>query len=401
MAAAKQPIVFISYSHLDEPDQFLQPQETRWLSYVSSHLKPATAHGKLELWDDRRIEGGGDWRAEIEDALNRCAVCVFLVSRHSLSSRFILDVEMKRILERHYAGGAHLYPIVITSCDLEVAPWLLKLNLKPTNGTALERYEVAARNAVMAEIAAEIRRLLIDRTASAPVVPEKTVREKLPPEYKKKNTALFANYMKAQSKRCSRVRTLVYDKQSAYLPDIYIPLRASMSLEDGRKHRLEELTTDDIVNLLSRKRDVNDKSRQTLAILLSAPAGAGKTFFMRHLYMILAASPQSKVPIFLEARELNRTKLTDFPGIVAVAFHTAGQEFSREQAVDGLKVGLFIILIDGFDELRLSHERHYVDILERAAQDFHLCPLLASGRPGEFVGLRNFQHCDIFSSKPQ
>jgi hypothetical protein len=55
----KQPIVFISYSHLDEPDEFLHPGETRWLSYVSSHLKPAAAHGKLERWDDRRIDGGG------------------------------------------------------------------------------------------------------------------------------------------------------------------------------------------------------------------------------------------------------------------------------------------------------------------------------------------------------
>lgn len=161
----KQPVVFISYSHLDEPDQFLHPGETRWLSYVSSHLKPAAAHGKLELWDDRRIDGGGDWRVDIDDALNRCAVCVFLVSRHSLSSRFILDVEMKRMLQRHYAGGAHLYPIVITACDLGAAPWLLNLNLKPTNGTALELYPEGQRNAVMSDLAAEIRQIIENAAA--------------------------------------------------------------------------------------------------------------------------------------------------------------------------------------------------------------------------------------------
>jgi hypothetical protein len=133
-----KPVIFISYSHKDEPDRFLQPGETRWLSYVKSFLDPAETHGRVELWDDRRIDGGGDWRGDINEALERCAVCVFLVSRHSLSSHFILDVEMKRMLERHHARGAHLYPIVITSTDLGVAPWLLKLNLKPTNGTALE-----------------------------------------------------------------------------------------------------------------------------------------------------------------------------------------------------------------------------------------------------------------------
>jgi hypothetical protein len=162
---SKQPIIFISYSHLDEPDALLDPRADGWLTFVTSHLKPAAVHGKLEVWDDRRIDGGGDWRAEIDEALNRCAVCVLLVSRHSLSSRFILDVEMKRMLERHQHDGTHLYPIVITSVDLGVAPWLRKLNLRPTNGTALELYDPGPRNKVMSDLAAEIRRI-IERTVA-------------------------------------------------------------------------------------------------------------------------------------------------------------------------------------------------------------------------------------------
>jgi tetratricopeptide (TPR) repeat protein len=161
-----RPVIFISYSHKDEPDQFLQPGEVQWLSYVKSFLEPAAAHGCLELWDDRQIDGGGNWKADINGALERCAVCVLLVSRHSLSSRFILDVEMKRMLERHHANGAHLYPIVITSTDLGAAPWLLKLNLKPTNGTALELYENGPRNKIMSDLAAEVRGI-VQRAASA------------------------------------------------------------------------------------------------------------------------------------------------------------------------------------------------------------------------------------------
>ena len=160
-----KPVIFISYSHKDEPDPFLQPGEFRWLSYVKSFLDPAETHGLVKLWDDRRIDGGGDWRAEIDEALEQCAVCVFLVSRYSLSSRFILDVEMKRMLERHQARGAHLYPIVITSTDLGVAPWLRKLNLKPINGTALDLYEIGPRNKVIADLAAEIR-TIVERAAN-------------------------------------------------------------------------------------------------------------------------------------------------------------------------------------------------------------------------------------------
>jgi hypothetical protein len=48
--AAKQPVVFISYSHLDEPDPLLnRGGEEQGLTYVASHLKPAAAHGKLEM----------------------------------------------------------------------------------------------------------------------------------------------------------------------------------------------------------------------------------------------------------------------------------------------------------------------------------------------------------------
>ena len=36
-------------------------------------------------------------------------------------------------------------------------------------------------------------------------------------QHKNKNTASFANYIQAQSKRCALVRTLIYDNQSAHL----------------------------------------------------------------------------------------------------------------------------------------------------------------------------------------
>jgi hypothetical protein len=162
--ASPEPLIFISYSTKDEPDPYLYPDDVRWLSYVRSFLKPAEAHGLIRLWDDRCIDGGGAWLAAIDDALERCAVCIFLVSRHSLSSRFILDIEMKRMLERHHERGAHIYPIVITSTDTACAPWLHKLNLKPMHGTALDRYPLGDRNKIMADLAEEIRNI-VERAA--------------------------------------------------------------------------------------------------------------------------------------------------------------------------------------------------------------------------------------------
>jgi NACHT domain len=215
-------------------------------------------------------------------------------------------------------------------------------------------------------------------------------------QHKNKSKETFANYIQAQSQKCALVRTLIYDKQSAYLPDIYVPLRAHITLGFGRRAKKREVTTEDVIELLGEERDQRtSNNRKTSAISLLAPAGAGKTFFMRNLYLRLAASSHSKIPIFLEARELNRIPPTDFPSIIATAFHIAGQQFSKEQAIDGLKVGIFMILIDGFDELSLSHERHYASVLERAAHDFQLCPIMVSGRPSELLQGSFFEPCNL------
>ncbi len=165
----------------------------------------------------------------------------------------------------------------------------------------------------------------------------------------------------------------------------------------GRRSRYKDKTTEDLINLLDVEHDQKTKERRTFAGVLSGPAGAGKSFFMRQVYIKLAESSQSKkVPLFLEARELNSIPLTDFAGMITTAFRIAGQELSKEQAADGLKSGIFSILIDGFDELRLSHERHYAQALESASQEFQLCPLLVSGRPSELLrGFNFFALCQL------
>jgi hypothetical protein len=188
--------------------------------------------------------------------------------------------------------------------------------------------------------------------------------------------------MIAQSSKCALVRTLIYDKQSVHLPDIYVPLRTQMLMRRGSGgSNFIELETDDMIRLLNDERDPKTTERRTFAGVLSAPAGAGKTFFMRNLYIKLAASSDSRIPVFLDARELNRIPTVDFVGILVTAFRIAGQELSREQAFDGLKSGIFTVLMDGFDEVRVSYERHYAKVLDEAAEHFQSLSPPSLGTP--------------------
>lgn len=85
-----EPNIFISYSHLDEV----------WKDRVVKHLGIAQKQGLLKTWDDRKLLGGDDWFGEITNAIERGSVAVLLISVNSLTSDFILNQEVPRMLAR-------------------------------------------------------------------------------------------------------------------------------------------------------------------------------------------------------------------------------------------------------------------------------------------------------------
>jgi hypothetical protein len=153
-----KPVIFICYSQLDEPEQ-PGPGEVKWRTYVQSHLQPAVKNGIFDLWVDRDIEAGTDWRAEIDRKLNNCDICMLLVSRHALSTNFILDVEVKRILERRESDKLPIFPIVLTPFATATVPWLMAMNLRPHKGKPLSTFALAERDIEMAAIVNEIAEL--------------------------------------------------------------------------------------------------------------------------------------------------------------------------------------------------------------------------------------------------
>jgi hypothetical protein len=153
-----KPVIFISYSHRDEPER-PGPNEECWLTFVQSHLQPAVKHGIYDLWVDEDIPGGGAWREDITKKLDECDVCVLLVSRHSLASDFIIDVEIETLRNRREKGEVEIFPIVLTPCAVQTAPWIREINLRPPNGRPLSDFRVNERHKQMALIAAEIAAL--------------------------------------------------------------------------------------------------------------------------------------------------------------------------------------------------------------------------------------------------
>lgn len=145
------PRIFVSYSHKDE---------TPWKTWIVSHLRVAERQGDFTIWDDRQIRGGDAWRAEIEQALASSDIAVLLISRHFLSSDFVMDHEVQAVLRRSQEHGMSIYPILITPCTWKRIGWLASLNIRPTDGVPLSSFREADRDQVMADMAAEIGRSL-------------------------------------------------------------------------------------------------------------------------------------------------------------------------------------------------------------------------------------------------
>ena len=168
--------VFISYSHKDED----------WKDRLVSHLGVLQHEGLLNLWDDRRIGGGEDWYEEIQEAMTKASVAILLVSRHFLTSNFILEEEVPRLMERREKEGMRIFPIMVKPCAWKQVKWLSRMNLRPTDGRALsggnEHQIDTDLTAIAEEVAAIIKRVPEDSSDKCQIHfdPDKISLAKLP-----------------------------------------------------------------------------------------------------------------------------------------------------------------------------------------------------------------------------
>src|SRR5277367_4265931 len=151
-----KPLIVISYAHADEPEHPTEG-EVKWLSFVTGYLRPAIKHGAVDLWLDRLMPGGVDWEQEIDQKLRVCDIFILLVSRHSLSSDYVVDKEFALIRERQAKGEAvHFYPLVLTPTPTIALDLVRDKNLRPRGGKPFSEYSLSERFWQMNEVANEI-----------------------------------------------------------------------------------------------------------------------------------------------------------------------------------------------------------------------------------------------------
>jgi hypothetical protein len=119
--------VFVSYSHQDEA----------WKDRVMMHLGVLEAEGLLHVWTDRRIQIGEDWQAKIDSAMSEARVALLLVTASFLTSQFILNTEVPRLLQLHAQRRMLVLPVVARPCAWKLVTWLASRQVRPRDGRPL------------------------------------------------------------------------------------------------------------------------------------------------------------------------------------------------------------------------------------------------------------------------
>lgn len=155
------PTVFISYSHKDED----------WKKLLTPHLRVLEQAGRIDIWDDRKIDGGSQWFRDIKAAIDRAAVAVCLISADYLASDFCVKEEIPYLLARRDRTVLVILPTLLHPCLWEVVEWLEPTQMIPRDGKSISGDFKGNENEAFRQIAKSVLTLVNDPNRKRPEPP--------------------------------------------------------------------------------------------------------------------------------------------------------------------------------------------------------------------------------------
>jgi hypothetical protein len=140
--------LFISYAHKNESCK----------DRLKISLAPLVRNRWVELWDDREIPAGADWRADIEAAMAAVDAVAFLLDDDFLASGFCMDVEVPAFLQSHRDDGTLIVFVVTDHCGWMEFDYIAKFKVIPLDGRPITTYRPYSK--AYTHIAEEIKNAL-------------------------------------------------------------------------------------------------------------------------------------------------------------------------------------------------------------------------------------------------
>jgi len=125
---------------------YAREDEALWQG-LAKQLRGLQRQGLIDVWYDRKIAPGSDWEHEIGSHLNTADIILLLVSSDFIDSDYCYGIEMKRAIERHERGEAHVIPIILRHVYWERTPFgklqALPKDAKPATDPSWHTLDIA------------------------------------------------------------------------------------------------------------------------------------------------------------------------------------------------------------------------------------------------------------------
>jgi hypothetical protein len=147
--------IFYSYSHKDEALR----------DALAEHMAILERQNLVQIWHDRNIDAGDEWREAIDEHLEAADIVLLLISASFIKSDFCWSVEMKRAIKKHERGEARVIPIIVRPVEWKGAPFG-HLQVLPKDGKPVTIW--ANRDAAWAEVVRGVQKAVEHLASSVP-----------------------------------------------------------------------------------------------------------------------------------------------------------------------------------------------------------------------------------------
>jgi formylglycine-generating enzyme required for sulfatase activity len=165
--------VFISYAHKDED---LREE-------LEKHLCLLKRQYFINVWHDRDISAGTDWKRAISTQLNTAQIILLLISPDFMASEYCYSDEMKQAIGRHQAKEARVIPIILRHVDWEEDPLFGHLQALPTGGAPIESDRWRYRDEAFLDVVKGLRKVLLEEWQKESPVQQITPMLPMPPTH--------------------------------------------------------------------------------------------------------------------------------------------------------------------------------------------------------------------------